>query len=77
MQEVQCIFPLLPSPGSTINDTWRGRSRAHACRRRPQYFKGAKVPNFDEKPPVFFLSEQSRMSTLSQSKFVALARYVN
>jgi len=55
---------------STIH-TRRGRSRARAWRRRPQYFEGAKVPNFDEKPPVFFLSEQSRMSTLSVQKFWA------
>ena len=32
------------------------------------HFEDAKVPNFDEKPPVFFLSEQSRMSTLSVQK---------
>jgi len=35
------------------------------------HFEGAKVPNFDEKPPVFFLSEQSSMSTLSAQKFWA------
>ena len=52
-------------------NTRRGRSRARACRRRPLYFEGAKVPNFDERPPVFFLSEQSRMSTLSVQKFWA------
>ena len=48
--------------------TRRGRSRARAWRRRPQYFEGAKVPNFDKKRPVFFLSKQSRMSTLSVQK---------
>jgi len=31
-------------------------------------FEGSKVPNFIEKPPFLFTSEQSRMSTLSIQK---------
>ena len=34
-------------------------------------FEGPKVPNFMEKPPFSFASEQSRMSTLSVQKFWA------
>jgi len=34
-------------------------------------FEGPKVPNFIEKPPFLFASEQSRMSTLSVQKFWA------
>jgi len=32
-------------------------------------FEGPTVPNFIEKPPFLFASEQSRMSTLSVQKF--------
>jgi len=31
-------------------------------------FEGPKVPNFIEKPPFLFVSEQSRMSTLPEQK---------
>jgi len=31
-------------------------------------FEGPNVPNFIEKPPFFFVSEQSRLSTLSVQK---------
>jgi len=34
-------------------------------------FEGSKVPNFIEKPPFLFASEQSRMSTLSVQKFLS------
>jgi len=34
-------------------------------------FEGPKVPNFIEKPPFLFASEQSRMSTLSVQKIWA------
>jgi len=34
-------------------------------------FEGPNVPNFIEKPPFFFVSEQSRMSTLSVQKVYA------
>jgi len=47
--------------------TRRGRSRGGACRRRPN-FEGAKGAKFRRKPPFLFVSEQSRMSTLSVQK---------
>ena len=37
-----------------ISHTRRGRSRERAWRRRPQYFEGAEVLNFNKRPPVFF-----------------------
>ena len=37
----------------------------------PTILRGGQSANFDEKPSVFFLSERSRMSTLSVQKFWA------
>jgi len=39
-------------------------------------FEGTKVPNFIEKAPFLFASEQSRMSTLSVQKFWAKQKLI-
>ena len=52
---------------SLLGNTQRGWSCGGACRRRHQ-FQGAKGAKFHGETPLFVVSEQSRMSTLSVQK---------
>jgi len=66
-KSIHNFFQLSDGQSNKQTDTRRGRSRGVLVADATN-FERPNVPNFIEKPPFFFVSEQSRMSTLSVQK---------